>query len=196
LSKELRLNNKQKTLVSEHIDVVKWVIRERINVNERYQGMGYDDLFQEGCVLLCHAAATYDSGRAGFKTYASVVIRNGLLSYCRMLHSKRKDTVSIDEDEMNALEKSSFAADRASENTFDVTLSEVDVHGLLESIKSEYNGVARLGIEALELKIKGYSGAEIAKMWGVSQNNLGAWISRAKKRLLDNARFIAFIRNA
>ena len=46
-----------------------------------------------------------------------------------------------------------------------------------------------MGIEALELKVKGFSGAEIAELWGVEQNHVGAWISRAKSKLLKNEQF-------
>ena len=46
-----------------------------------------------------------------------------------------------------------------------------------------YSGVARLGVEALELKIAGYSGTDIAKLYGVQPNHVGAWISRAAQKL-------------
>ena len=65
-------------------------------------------------------------------------------------------------------------------------LAGLDISALLNSAKSEYSGVARLGIEALELKIMGYSGADIAKLYGVKQNHVGAWISRAAAKLRKN----------
>ena len=34
-------------------------------------------------------------------------------------------------------------------------------------MKQQYAGTIRLGIEAIEWKVKGFSGAEIAKMYGV-----------------------------
>ena len=73
----------------------------------------------------------------------------------------------------------------------EAVLSDEVVFKLLESVKPEYSGITLLGIEALELKVKGYTGAEIARMWGVEQNLLGAWISRAKSKLLQNERFMA-----
>lgn len=51
-----------------------------------------------------------------------------------------------------------------------------------------YNkGVARLGIEALELKVKGYSGADIAQLYQTKPNHIGAWISRAAEKLRKDA---------
>ena len=53
--------------------------------------MEYGDLFQEGCLWLCKAAATYkNDGRAQFSTYAKTVVKNGLLSYCRTISNRRK----------------------------------------------------------------------------------------------------------
>lgn len=61
------------------MSVVRRTIRRSIDTNEGVCGMGYEDLYQEGCVALCHAAATYNA-RAGaqFSTYAETVIRNRL----------------------------------------------------------------------------------------------------------------------
>lgn len=36
---------------------------------------------------------------------------------------------------------------------------------------------------ALELKIKGLSGSDIARMYHTTPNNVGAWISRARKKI-------------
>jgi len=57
----------------------------------------------------------------------------------------------------------------------------------LEHGRRTYNGVARLGIEAMELKIKGYSGTDIAKLYGVAPKHVGAWISRATAKLKKDA---------
>ena len=44
------------------------------------------------------------------------------------------------------------------------------------------------GFEALELKMQGYSGSEIAQMFQVPANSLRAWMSRARAILLkDNS---------
>lgn len=68
----------------------KWAIRESIHVNETIYGFGFDDLYQEGCILLCHAAVTYDAALSQFSTYAKTVVRNGLYSYCRRLCSRQR----------------------------------------------------------------------------------------------------------
>ena len=84
------LTKAQQELVSQNLPVVHWVICDYIHVNPTICGLEYSDLFQEGCLWLCKAAATYkDDGRAQFSTYAKTVVKNGLLSYCRKVCNHR-----------------------------------------------------------------------------------------------------------
>lgn len=57
------------------------------------------------------------------------------------------------------------------------------VEQVLEYGKRTYSGVARLGVEALEWKVKGLSGADIAQLYGAKPNQVGAWISRATQKI-------------
>ena len=80
MKENIILTAEQQTLVEEHMQIVHWVIHRHIDVNESVCGMGYDDLYQEGCVALCHAAMSYDAqAGARFDTYAGTVVRNHLL---------------------------------------------------------------------------------------------------------------------
>ncbi len=185
------LSKAQKQLVEKNLSIVSWVIYKDIQVNETIVGLSYDDLFQEGCIWLCQAATTYDGKTAKFKTYARVVVKNGLISYCRNLYvrfgkqlplQKLIDPGDKDSDTfLNLLTTDDFS---------DSTLSEIAALSLLESVKSEYKGVARLGIEALEMKVRGFSGKEIACFYGVAPNHVGAWVSRATRKLRQNDRFL------
>jgi len=190
------LNDAQRQLVADHIHIVKWAIYDHIEVNENLYGFGYDDLFQEGCLCLCKAAATYVSESAQFDTYAQVVVRNGLLTYCKKMCRIQKPLINLIDVPLDPGDGGSetYADHFAGEDVFETLISYTDIIDLLESVKPEYNGVAHLGIEALELKVKGYSGAEIARLWGVEQNHVGAWISRAKKKLRNNERFVMGLR--
>lgn len=186
------LNDDQRNLAATHIDIVKWVIYGYIEVNENIYGFGYDDLFQEGCIWLCKAAATYDSKTSQFKTYATTVVKNGLIAYCRRMCKKQKNIINLYDIPLDSDEDDGETyADRfASNDEYDSLISHLDAIELLESVKSEYDGVALLGIEALELKVLGYSGADIARLWGVRQNHVGAWITRAKRKLMQNEKFM------
>lgn len=181
------LTLEQQFLAEQNLDLVRWTIRRHIEVNEAVCGMGWDDLYQEGCEALCHAAASYD-GRKGvqFATYAGMVIRNHLLDHCRVLQSKGRSAqvISLDDCGEDGLSRGQLAA-------YDDTDRQMDrlcMAQFLEHGRRNYSGTARLGIEAMELKVMGYSGSDIARLYGVKPNLVGAWISRAAEKLRhDNA---------
>ena len=76
------LTSREKQMVEGHLYLIPKIIFSTVRLNEAVQGLGFDDLYQEGCVALCRAAQTY-TGRAVFSTYAGTVIRNHLISCCR-----------------------------------------------------------------------------------------------------------------
>lgn len=183
------LNDVQRKMVEENLMVAKQAIRTAVIVNETIYGFEYDDLYQEGCILLCKAAENYDPQKnVLFSTYAQTVVENGLKTYCRLLCNKQKHMITVpfcNTDE-NMLFLNQFSAD----DMMDSVVSEIDTSNLLYPLKQQYTGVVLKGIKAIELKAKGYSGAEIAKMYGVKPNLVGAWISKALKKLEQNGMFI------
>ena len=68
-------------------------------------------------------------------------------------------------------------------------MEQIEMASLLAYYKKEYSGVARLGIEALELKARGFSGTDIARLYQTRPNNVGAWISRARAKLKKDPMF-------
>ena len=111
--------------------------------------------------------------------------------FYKKLEEKQPDLVLLDimlpEEDGLSMEQLSSADD-----TLDRLLEEQDICMLLQNCKRQYTGTARLGIEAIEWKVKGLSGAEIAKMYGVKPNLVGAWISRAAGRLKQNRDFMQY----
>lgn len=186
------LNRRQQALVENNLSVVKFAIHKNIIVNDSLYGFEYDDLFQEGCIWLCKAAVSFDESRdIQFATYAEKVIINGLRTYCRLMCGKQKHFVSVPlqaepDEEGFSLEQILV------ENIMDEFLEQQDILMLLQNCKYQYTGTARLGIEAIEWKIKGFSGAEIAGMYHVKPNLVGAWISRAAARLKQNEGFMRY----
>ncbi len=167
--------NRQDHLMEEHLNCVHWVIHSFIHVSPSVCGLEYDDLYQEGCIALWRTAETYDEQLgAQFHSYAISVIRNYLLDYCRKIQSRTAPAVSLEAGDMEMV-RSGMAGWDGDSSLF--------VEQVLEYGKRTYSGVARLGVEALELKIAGYSGTDIAKLYGVQPNHVGAWISRAAQKL-------------
>lgn len=168
------MNNRDQ-LIETHLNCVRWTISRFISVNEGVCGLEYDDLYQEGCIALWKAAETFDEQQgAQFHSYAISVIRNHLLDYCRRV---QRQTVPTD-----GLENLDVEMAKSGEVAWDGD-SSLFVEQVLDYGKRTYSGVARLGVEALELKIAGYSGSDIAELYGVKPNHVGAWISRATKKL-------------
>lgn len=167
--------NRREQLIKAHLNCVHWTIHSFISVNAGVCGLEYDDLYQEGCIALWKAAETFDEQQGvQFHSYAISVIRNHLTDYCRHIQSRTVPMVSLEKWDAEV------ARDGVPDWDGD---SGLFVEQVLEYGKRTYSGVARLGVEALELKIAGYSGADIAKLYGVQPNHVGAWISRAAKKL-------------
>ena len=171
MKQNFKLTKDQQTLVEKNLSIVHWVIVNNIHVNPGICGLEYGDLFQEGCLWLCKAAFTYHAGQAQFSTYAKKVVKNGLLSYCRKICSQGEQLEQPDDH-------------------FDSHLSRLETLDLLEASKQNYQGVARLGIEALALKVQGMRITDIAALYQVPPSHVGAWISRSLEKLRNDPDFL------
>ncbi len=186
---DVHLTKELQDLVADNLCVVHWVIYKNIRTNPNAYGYEYDDLFQEGCVWLCHAALTYNASFASFKTYASAVVQNGLLSYCRKIQIQQSRFTCLTVDEQGKL--LSDGAKVYLSDDFENKLSLIETLDLLESRSKYYSGVALLGIKALELKIEGLGVAEIAQLYHAPVPHVGAWISRAVSKLKNDTVFLS-----
>lgn len=191
MKKTIPLTIEQQELVAANLSVVRWAIREGFHVNETIYGFGYDDLYQEGCIWLCHAAVSYDPALSKFPTYAGKVVRNGLTSYCRNQCSKERRFTRLGIGEHGDPTAGGLTLQQADD--FEAQISMLETVQLLESRAKDYQGVARLGIKALELKIRGMSITEIAKLYHVPPSHVGAWITRSKQKLRKDPLFLSGI---
>lgn len=64
----------------------------------------------------------------------------------------------------------------------------------LQDAKQRYRGVARKGVQAIEMQMFGYSTKEIAALYGVRTNVVAAWVSRARSLLIREIRDPSFCR--
>lgn len=189
MKQNTRLTKAQQELVENNLSLVYWVIMESIHVNKTIYGFEYEDLYQEGCIWLCHAAATYDPARSCFSTYAKKVVRNGLISYCRQLCSRQRRFTYLMVGKHGELLADGELV-MPSDN-FHVQINMIETLDLLACAEKKYQGVTRLGIEALKLKLKGMSVSEIAGLYHVPPPHVGAWISRATQKLRRDTPFLS-----
>ena len=179
------LSRTEQKLVEEHLYLIRPLVLNVVHLNENVQGLGYDDLYQTACEALCHAALKYqDSRGASFPTFASIVIRNTLLSHCRSISR-------IQTPPDGSLTYAEMLADET-QPVPDSTDNEA--LGLLKEAEMRYNGSTRKGIEALYLKCLGHTNTEIAACCGVRSNLVAAWISKAAGKLRKDRRFIYLLK--
>lgn len=182
---DFTLTAEQQVLVESSLSVIEKTINQFIFLDKGISDPRYADLYQEGAIALCKAAASYDDSQpAKFSTYATAVIRNHLYNCCKADHIRQQKlpSVSLDVDRSDEDQPPSFPEPFVPDGIDDL-LGRLDTADLLADCKRRYNGVTRLGVEVLELKIKGMTGADIARLYQTTPNNVGAWISRAKQKI-------------
>lgn len=171
------LTSDQQKLVEENLDLPDILLRTKIHPNETIRGMEFEELYQCGCLALCSAAATYDHSTQ-FRTYASRVVYNAMIDQCRTSQKHYENTLSYDTAVGD--EEDSHSIFLQASDAVDDTVLAGELTILLDEAKKTYKGAVLKGIEAIELQLKGYSGADIARMYGVKNNNVTSWISKAR----------------
>lgn len=187
----MQMTEYQKKLVEEHLSCVNYVIRTRIGLTNDPM-LSYDDFYQVGCEALCKAAMRYRPQAGPFMPYAKRVVYNGLIDYCRHMgvrYRLQSDVLlDCDNSAMAMLLLSSEAENALSD------VDHQDAMRIFQERKAAYTGIAKKGVEAMELQMEGYSVAEIAKMYDTTPNNVNAWISRARKKLKQDADMMSALR--
>ena len=190
---DFTLTHEQQILVEQNLELVKRVIARYIKTNENVYGLGYDDLYQEGAMALCRAAATYVESPAKFTTYATTIVRNHLIDCCRAANARQKHLCSLPVGyELTDDESPHAVPEPAVEDKTDCMIDQIDTATILAQYKMAYKGAVRLGIEALELTVKDFDKEDIARLYNSTPSTIRARISRAKKALRRNAAFCFF----
>lgn len=138
------------------------------------------DVFQIGCIALCEAVIEYQPGRAVFSTYAFAAIRNRIYNALACATYRRKR------------EKQS---DFPNEPVAVVPMDTPEAHELrkvLRETQDRLKGVTRKGIDAMIFMSEGFTCREIGEMYGTNANNVTAWISKARKALRLDVKFMRF----
>lgn len=179
------MTEKEYDLMTAHLPLVKNLALYYANQQKYSVGMEYDDLYQIGCIALWQAVLNYRPDRgASFKTFARIVVRHKLLDYCEHANYVQSRLCYLEapchEDGSRYLDLIPMPEDSG--------ITEDKILGLLDEAKTSYSGIARKGVEALELKCRGYSNMEIAELYQVKPNHVAAWISRARNRLKTDYR--------
>ena len=183
-----KMTDYQRELVAQNLDIVERTIKTRIKVNGQAL-QSYEDFYQIGCEALCRAAMDYKAEIGNFAPFGSRYVYNALIDHCRKQNnhtSHRHDHISDSDNDCYALDYFGQFVD------FDDGLYLRDLNEAFSACKEQYSGIARRGIEAIELKSLGYTTREIADKYDTTVNNVNAWISRARSKLMDNPEIMRF----
>lgn len=145
----------QNELVMEHLDLVNWVIRTRISVPNRPL-LTYDDFYAIGCEAICRAALKYQADSGEFAPFACRYIYNAIIDHCRAMNYRLQRSVDA------GFEEGEVLFDLLAHTTvdFEAEVTDDSAKAALRACKEKYQGVARKGVEAIELKLQGYDQRE------------------------------------
>ena len=191
----MQLSQEQQQLVEDNLALVRRVIRDRVRGIGSIGLFTYDDLYQIGCIGLCKAAYTdkyqyaYNRGNAHsedetrFSTYAYRLIWNEICTMLGVATKARAELVTAPGDIQSFMETAqTHMDDTIAGSEFQAVLE----HTLNQAAQSA-TGVTAKGIQALRYVAQGYTAKEIGTMMGgASDNNVTAWISKARKYLRNN----------
>ena len=179
-----KLSDYQKTLVTEHLNVIDKVLNKEMMFSDKDPDFDYEDLYQIGAIGLCKAARSYHSdSESSFSTFSYEVVKNELIDYYRKNKLDKKINIQY-------LNDSKLEIKRDTGHVIEKEVLDKYYLQALSATKGEYKGITRLGIEALELRLQGYSAGDIAKARNVKPSYITSCISRARKKLKVDAAFL------
>lgn len=161
----MKLNEKEKQLVEDNLNLVHKVINDKVKCIDLISAYTREDLFQIGCIGLCKAAAT-DKGGC-FSTYAYRLIWNEICD--ALITNTRKWSREITTD---------MKEDKCQDIRYDYGFI-----ALLNKLSRNVSATRKKGIYAIMWMDQGYSAREIGDVYEVKANLVTAWISKAKSYL-------------
>lgn len=192
------MNSKEKRLIEENIHDIENCVR-RFMKAYNIPFSEYDDYYQIACLTVCDKVDKYN-GTTKFSTFVNVIVKNAFIDMYRKNKAKNIDVLYMDgcyteDDNGNNVCLADFLA--TENQTENVVLNYITNEMIMEYLsmarkKCSAETTAR-GFNALELKMEGYSGAEIAELFGVPANSVRSWMSRAKKALLSDGELMKYI---
>ena len=153
-----------------------FVIRNK-SAEPYHQGIEKDDLFQEGLLGLLNAVESYNAdGKASFRTYAGVCIRNKIISAVRSFQSER-NKLNNEHCSFDDVQNVPSAPETEPETAFVIREA---FEGFQDYIRNE---LSEKEFEVLELYVEGKSYDEISQKLGISRKSCDNAMQRLRKKL-------------
>lgn len=173
-----RMNDAQRALAEAHLQLVTWVLNNRVPFWRRDE---YDDMWQAGAIGLCKAAMLFDeSVGVKFGTYAAVFIRGEMIDLgkrsqrqARQSGDARLEDIVLNDKDIVTL--GDTIQDREDGQAMEALL-------ILRETMNRIKGKDRL---VLEMEMAGYGQEEIGRRVGVSQSGVSRILTRSRKLIAD-----------
>lgn len=184
----------------EHMQTLKSLVKsvmKKLGISQEE----YEDCLQEAYILIWKKADKFNPEKE-FGPFARRVVMNGLIDLYKRNRELKKELLSLEEDISQDEEGNSVGLIdllKGEDETENQALQNITVALLQEYIKKFKDKCTAAstvkGFEALELKIAGYTGEQIAKMYHVSSNSVRCWMSNARKILSNQETIAALLKN-
>lgn len=187
-------------LVIENMQTISLLVKSIMKKLGIPQGE-YEDCLQEAYILIFNKADKFDPNRE-FGPFARRVIMNGFIDIYKRNRELMKELLSLESDISQDEEGNGIGITdllTAGDETENQALQNITVELMKEYIEKSKGSCTAAstvkGFEALELKIAGYNGEQIAKMYDVSSNSVRSWMSMARKSLINDGSIMALLKN-
>lgn len=194
------MNETKEKILIENMNLIKmivWTLIKEYNIPKNE----YEDYLQEAYLAVFAKLDMYNPEKK-FSSFARIVIKNRFIDIYRKKKISMNSVVSLEDCVLSDVDGNTtemIKVLKALNNTENLALQKVTEEMLRKcicDIKRSCSAKTTVkGFEALELKMDGYTGEQIAKMFNVPSNSLRSWMSKARKILINNEAFIAVVNN-
>lgn len=163
----------QQKKVTDNMGLVNKVIREKVHSPYNVGMFTYDDLYQIGCVGLCKAATTDKGGT--FSTYAYRLIWNEICDALIYATRRQSHEILIEDEEQ--------LADYHTDMNYEEEHKREFTRAAVEKAKDSATPFIARCIDVLLRHTAGETCKEIGATMGISDKQVAAYISKARKYL-------------
>lgn len=174
---DLHLTQKQQRLVEENIHLVPFMLKKM------HVTYNYDDLFGEGCIGLCKAAALWKENGLAFTTFACHMIRHEVVNHIKYLKNPlRNAKVYYLEDVLKNLTTEETGFEQAEDREFLSEISKAADLILDEEERKIINCLIR-GMSIAEIcALTGEAVGEVASIRKQAARKLNAWSEEGRTK--------------
>ena len=189
------MNYEQKELVNAHLSLGPRMVRALTRSFTNLSQDEFEELTQTGYLALCNAAMKWNPAQP-FPPYARTAIRNAIYDYWRECGKRKSTFCSLDAlltAEDGSPYEPKFILYKTDTPSPEQTVLSKESASYLKRLECTGSNHLKKGLVSLRLQQKGYTSAEVAKIYGVPSNHVRAWQSKARKQLKQDSELYALL---